>query len=243
MITVFRAARCATRRQCPPSTRPANWCSFLQRLQRKHADIPQILRQRLCPRRACVSKINIDIWSRASSASGGGAQAREASPMRLPRRKLLHLAAGAAALPAVSRVAWAQSYPARPVRIIVGFAPSGATDIMARLIGQWLSERLSQQFIIENRPGAGSNVATEAVVRAPPDGYTLLLVDVPNAINATLYDRLNFNFIRDIVPVASISRQPQVMVVNLSVAAKTVPEFIAYAKANPGKINMASGGN
>jgi len=139
--------RCATRRQWHPSTRPANWCSFLRRLQRKHADIPQILRQRLCPRRACVSKINIDIWSRASSASGGGAQAREASPMRLPRRKLLHLAAGAAALPAVSRVACAQSYPARPVRIIVGFAPSGATDIMARLIGQWLSDRLSQQSV------------------------------------------------------------------------------------------------
>ena len=162
--------------------------------------------------------------------------------MRLPRRKLLHLAAGAAALPAVSRVAWAQSYPARPVRIIVGFAPSGATDIMARLIGQWLSERLSQQFIIENRPGAGSNIATEAVVNAPTDGYTLLLVTSVNAINATLYGKLNFHFIRDIAPVASIHREPFVVEVNPSVPVNTVPEFITHAKANPDKINMASAG-
>ena len=143
----------------------------------------------------------------------------------------------------MSRVAWAQAYPSRPVRIVVGFAAGGATDIVARLMGQWLSERLGQQFVIENRPGAGSNIATEAVVRAPPDGYTLLLVIAPNAINATLYDKLNFNFIRDIAPVAGISRVPNVMVVNPSVPAKTVPEFIAYAKANPGKINMASAGN
>ena len=162
--------------------------------------------------------------------------------MKLPRRQFLHLAAGAAALPAVSRIAWAQAYPTRPVRIIVGFAAGGAADIIARLIGQWLSERLGQPFVIENRPGAGSNIATEAVVRAPPDGYTLLLVGTANAINATLYDKLNFNFIRDIAPVAGIIRVPNVMVVNPSVPAKTVPEFIAYAKANPGKINMASGG-
>ena len=164
--------------------------------------------------------------------------------MKLPRRRqFLHLAAGAAALPAVSRFAWAQAYPTRPVRIVVGLAAGGASDIVARLMGQWLSERLGQPFVIENRPGAGSNIATEAVVRAPPDGYTLLLVAAANAINATLYDKLNFNFIRDIAPVAAISREPNVMVVNPSVPAKTVPEFIAYAKANPGKINMASAGN
>ena len=163
--------------------------------------------------------------------------------MKLPRRQFLHLAAGAAALPALSRIARAQAYPSRPVRIIVGFPAGGATDIVARLMGQWLSERLGQPFVIENRPGAGSNIGTEAVVRAPPDGYTLLLVGPPNAINATLYDKLNFNFIRDIAPVASIIRVPNVMVVNPSVPAKTVPEFIAYAKANPGKINMASAGN
>ena len=163
--------------------------------------------------------------------------------MKLPRRSFLHLAAGAAALPAVSRIARAQTYPTRPVRIVVGFAAGGGADIVARLIGQWLSERLGQQFIIENRPGAGSNIATEAVVRAPPDGYTLLLVTSPNAINATLYDKLNFNFIRDIAPVACIIRVPNVMVVNPSFPAKTVAEFIAYAKANPGKINMASAGN
>ncbi len=162
--------------------------------------------------------------------------------MKLLRRQFLHLAAGAAALPAVSRIARAQTYPTRPVRIVVGFPAGAAADIVARLIGQWLSERLGQPFIIENRPGAGSNIGTEAVVRAPPDGYTLLLVTSPNAINATLYEKLNFNFIRDIAPVASIVRVPNVMVVNPSFPAKTVPEFIAYAKANPGKINMASGG-
>ena len=162
--------------------------------------------------------------------------------MTLPRRQFLHLAAGAVALPAVSRIAWAQTYPSRPVRMIVGFAAGGPNDILARLIGQWLSERLGQPFVIENRPGAGSNIATEAVVRAPPDGYTLLLVGSPNAINATLYDKLNFNFIRDIAPVASIMRGALVMVVHPSVPAKTLPEFIAYAKANPGKISYGSGG-
>jgi tripartite-type tricarboxylate transporter receptor subunit TctC len=164
--------------------------------------------------------------------------------MKLPhRRRFLHLAAGAAALPAVSRFAWAQGYPARPVRIIVGFAPGGANDILARLIGQWLSERLGQPFVIENRPGGGSNIATEAVVRAPADGYTLLLVGPPQAINATLYEKLNFNFLRDIAPVAGIIRAPNVMEVNPSVPANTVSEFIAYAKANPGRVNMASAGN
>ena len=162
--------------------------------------------------------------------------------MKLPRRRFLHLAAGAAALPAVSRFAWAQAYPTRPVRLIVPFGPAGASDITARLIGQWLSERLGQQFVIENRPGAGGNIGTEAVVRAAPDGYTLLYVTTPNAVNATLYDKLNFNFIRDIAPVAPIVRFPYIMVVNPSVPAKTLPEFIAYAKANPGKINMASVG-
>jgi tripartite-type tricarboxylate transporter receptor subunit TctC len=162
--------------------------------------------------------------------------------MKLPRRQFLDLAAGAAALPVVSRIASAQGYPSRPVRIVVGFPPAGGTDIFARLLGQWLSERLGQQFIIENRPGAASNIATEAVVRAPADGYTLLMITAPNLINATLYDKLNYNFIRDIAPVASIDRVPHVMAVNPSVPARTVPEFIAYAKANPGKINMASSG-
>jgi tripartite-type tricarboxylate transporter receptor subunit TctC len=162
--------------------------------------------------------------------------------MKLLRRQFLHLVAGAAALPAVSRFAWAQAYPTRPVHIIVGFAAGGPNDISARLMGQWLSERLGQQFVIENRPGAGSNIATEAVVRAPADGYTLLLVPPSSAINTTLYDNLNFNFIRDIAPVAGILRVPEVMVVNPLVPAKTLPEFIAYAKANPGKINMASAG-
>jgi tripartite-type tricarboxylate transporter receptor subunit TctC len=163
--------------------------------------------------------------------------------MKLPRRQFLHLAAGAAALPAVLRIARAQAYPSRPVRIIVAAAPGGGNDIVARLIGQWLSERLGQQFIIENRPGGGGNIGTEAVVRAASDGYTLLLVTAANAINATLYGNLNFNFLRDIAPVAGIMRVPEVMVVNPSVPAKTIPEFIAYAGANPGKINMASGGN
>jgi tripartite-type tricarboxylate transporter receptor subunit TctC len=162
--------------------------------------------------------------------------------MKLPRRQFLHLAAGAAALPAVSRIAWAQAYPTRPVRIIVGFAAGGAPDILARLIGQGLSERLGQPFVVENRPGAASNIATEAVVRAPPDGYTLLQFGPSSAINATLYKRLNFNFTHDIEPVASIVRIPMVMVVNPSLPAKTVPEFIAYAKANPGKVSMASTG-
>ena len=162
--------------------------------------------------------------------------------MKLPRRQFLHLAAGAAALPTVSRFAFAQTYPSRPVRLIVPFAPAGGSDITARLMGQWLSEWLAQPFIIENRPGAGSNIATEAVVRAAADGYTLLYVTTANAINATLYDKLNFNFIRDIAPVATISRNTYVMLVHPSMPAKTVPEFIAYAKAHPRKINMASAG-
>ena len=162
--------------------------------------------------------------------------------MKLPRRTFLHLAAGAAALPSVSRVAWAQSYPARPVRILVGFAAGQAIDIIVRIVAQSLSDQLGQQFVIENRPGAGGNLAAEVVVRSPPDGYTLLAVGMNNMINATLYERLNFNFIRDIAPVASILRAPQVMLVNPSVAARTLPEFITYAKANPGKINMASAG-
>ena len=162
--------------------------------------------------------------------------------MKLPRRAFLHVGAGAAVLPAVSRVAWAQAYPTRPVRIIVGFAPGGGADITARLIGQWLSERLGRQFVIENRPGAGGNIATEAVVRAPADGYTLHMVGGYNAINATLYDKLKFNFIRDIAPVAGIMRVSNVMAVNPSVPANTVPEFIAYAKANPRKLTMGSPG-
>lgn len=162
--------------------------------------------------------------------------------MELPRRKFLHLAAGAAALPVVSRDARAQTYPTRPVRLVVGGPPGGGLDIVARLIGQWLSERLGQPFVIENRPGAGGNIATEAVVRAPADGYTLLLVSGANAINTTLYEKLSFNLSRDIAPVAGIARVPEVMVANPSVPAKTVPEFIAHAKANPRKLNMASGG-
>jgi tripartite-type tricarboxylate transporter receptor subunit TctC len=162
--------------------------------------------------------------------------------LKLPRRQFLHLAVGAAACQAVSRTASAQSYPSRPVRIVVGYAAGGGTDIVARLMGQWLSERLGQQVVIENRTGAATNIGTEAVVRAFADGYTLLLAHTANAINATLYEKLNFNFIRDITPVAGIIRVPGVMVVNPSLPAKTVPEFIAYAKANPGKINMASGG-
>src|SRR5262245_45413407 len=162
--------------------------------------------------------------------------------MKLPRRKFLHLAVGAAALPAVSRIAWAQAYPARPVRLISGFPAGGPTDVLARLMGQWLSERLGQPFVIENRPGAGGNIGTEAVVRAPADGYTLLLVATSSAINATLYEKLNFNFIRDIAPVASLTRGAMVMVVNPTLPARTVPEFIAYAKGNPGGINMGSPG-
>jgi tripartite-type tricarboxylate transporter receptor subunit TctC len=163
--------------------------------------------------------------------------------MKLLRRQFLHLAAGAVALPAVSRIALALDYPTRPVHVIVGYPPGSGPDIEARLIGQWLSERLGQPFIIENRPGAASNLATEAVVHAPADGYTLLLVASANASNATLYDKLSFNFIRDITPVASIMRAPFVMQVNPSFPAKSVPEFVAYAKANPRKINMASSGN
>jgi tripartite-type tricarboxylate transporter receptor subunit TctC len=163
--------------------------------------------------------------------------------MKLPRRRFLHLAAGAAALPAASRIAWAQAYPSRPVRLIIGYPPGSGPDINARLIGQWLSERLGQPFVIDNRPGAGSNIGTEAVVRAPADGYTLLIAASANASNATLYDKLDFNFIRDIAPVASFTRAPFVMEVHPSVPTKTVPEFIAYAKGNPGRINMASSGN
>ena len=161
---------------------------------------------------------------------------------KILRRQFLHLAAGAAALPALSRIARAQAYPSRPVRIVVGFAAGGGMDIVARLIGQWLSERLGQPFLIENRTGAGGSMAAEAVVRAPPDGHTLLMVGTPNVVSTALYDKRNFDFIRDIVPVASISRSPHFMVVNPSFPAKTVPQFIAYAKANPGKIKMASGG-
>jgi tripartite-type tricarboxylate transporter receptor subunit TctC len=163
--------------------------------------------------------------------------------LKLARRRFLYLATAAAALPSVSRIATAQTYPTRPVRLIIGYPPGGSADITARLLGQWLSERLGQPFVIESRPGASTNIATEAVVRAPPDGYTLLLVAPANAINATLYEKLNFNFISDIAPVAGIIRFPNVMVVNPSVPAKTVPEFIAYAKANPGRLNMASSGN
>jgi tripartite-type tricarboxylate transporter receptor subunit TctC len=161
--------------------------------------------------------------------------------MKLPRRNFLHLTAGAAALPA-SRFAWAQAYPTRPVRMIVPFPPAGSSDILARLIGPWLSDRLGQPFVIENRPGAATNIGTEVVVRAPPDGYTLLVFEASQAINATLYDKLNFVFLRDIAPIACIIRTPLVMEVHPSVPAKTVSEFIAYAKAKPGKINMASAG-
>jgi tripartite-type tricarboxylate transporter receptor subunit TctC len=164
-------------------------------------------------------------------------------PHLLGRRQFLYLAAGAAAFPAVSRTARAQTYPSRPVRLVVGYPAGGGSDITARLMGQWLSERLAQPFVIENRPGAGGNIGTEAVVHAPPDGYTLLLVGLSSAINATLYNGLKFNFIRDVAPVATISRQSNVMVVHPSFSARTVPEFIAYAKANPGTINYASAGN
>ena len=162
--------------------------------------------------------------------------------MTFPRRQFLHLAAGAAALPMVSRIARAQTYPTRPVRVIVGFPASNASDLVARLAGQALSERLGQQFVIENRPGAGGNIGTEVVVNAQPDGYTLLSISPSATINATLYDNLSFNFIRDIAPVAGVALAPYVMVLNPSLPANTVPEFIAYARANPGKINMASAG-
>jgi tripartite-type tricarboxylate transporter receptor subunit TctC len=158
--------------------------------------------------------------------------------MKLPRRRFLQLAAGAAGLPAVSRIAWAQAYPTRPVRLLVGLAPGGATDILARLMGQWLSERFGQQFIIENRLGATGNIATEAVIRAPSDGYTLLLVTAANAINATLYEKLSFDFMRDIAPVAGVVRVPNVLEVHPSFPATAIPEFIAYAKARPGSIGI-----
>jgi tripartite-type tricarboxylate transporter receptor subunit TctC len=164
--------------------------------------------------------------------------------MKLPhRRQFLHLAAGVAALPALSRMAWAQPYPSRPVRLIIGIVPGSGPDIVGRLLGQWLSDRLGQPFVVENRPGAGTNIAAEAVVRSPADGYTLLLVTGANAINATLYEKLNFNFISDIAPVASISRETFALEVNPSFPAKTIPEFIAHAKANPGKLSMASPGS
>jgi tripartite-type tricarboxylate transporter receptor subunit TctC len=162
--------------------------------------------------------------------------------MKPPRRNFLHLAAGAALLPAVSRFAWAQTYPTRPVRIVVGFAAGGAPDILARLFGQWLSDRLGQPFVIENRTGAGGNIATEAVVLAPADGHTLLLTSMGNAVNASLFERLNYNFLRDVAPVAGISREPLGMEVHPSFPAKTVSEFITYAKANPGKVNYGSAG-
>jgi tripartite-type tricarboxylate transporter receptor subunit TctC len=162
--------------------------------------------------------------------------------VKLPRRHFFHLAAGAAVLPALSRTGWAQSYPSRPVRVIVGFPAGGTPDVFARLIGEWLSERLGQSFVIENRPGAATNIATELVARAAPDGYTLLMVAAPNVVNATLYPDLKFNFIRDIAPVASIGGIPFIMVVNPSFPAKTVPDFITYAKAHPGQINVTSTG-
>ncbi|HKC33798.1 MAG TPA: tripartite tricarboxylate transporter substrate-binding protein, partial [Xanthobacteraceae bacterium] len=163
--------------------------------------------------------------------------------MKFPRRQFLKFAAGAAALPAVSTIAGAQAYPARSLRMIIGYPPGGSADITARLAGQWLSERLGQPVVVESRPGAATNLATEAVVRAPADGYTLLLVAPANAINATLYDKLSFDFLRDIAPVAGIIRFPNVVVVNPSLPIKSIPELIAYAKANPGKLNMASSGN
>ena len=163
--------------------------------------------------------------------------------MKLPRRRFLHIAAGAAALPVVSRIARAQAFPTRPVHLIIGYTPGGSADITARLMGQWLTDRLGQTVVIENRPSGGTIIATESVVHALPDGYTLLLVAPANAINPSLYGKLNHDFMRDIVPVGGINRFPNVMEVNPSVPVKTVPEFIAYAKANPGKLNMASSGN
>ena len=177
----------------------------------------------------------------STSACSLAASISERERHEISTPSFLRLAAGAAALPAVSRIAWAQAYPTRPVRLIAPFPPGGSIDLTARLIGQWLSERLGQQFVVENRAGAGGNIGSEAAMNSPADGYTLLLCSVANAISATLYDKLNYNF-RDVAPVAAISRAPNVMVVHPSVPAKTVPEFIAYAKANPGKINMASSG-
>ncbi|MFO1110025.1 MAG: tripartite tricarboxylate transporter substrate binding protein [Bradyrhizobium sp.] len=163
--------------------------------------------------------------------------------MKLSRRRFLRLASAAIAFPASSRLAYAQNYPSRPVRLIIGYTPGGSADLTARLMGQWLSEKLGQSFVIENRPGGGTNIATEAALRAPPDGYTLLLVAPANAINATLYEKLNFNFIQEVEPIAGLIRFPNVVVVNPSLPIKTIPELIAYAKANPGKLNMASSGN
>jgi len=163
--------------------------------------------------------------------------------MNVSRRRVLHLGAGATVLPALSTFARAQAWPARPVRLIIGYTPGGSADLTARLMGQWLSERLGQPFVIENRPGGGTNIATEAALRAPPDGYTLLLAAPVNAVNATLYEKLNFNFLAEAVPVAGLIRFPNVVVVNPAVPVKTIPELIAYAKANPGKLNMASSGN
>jgi tripartite-type tricarboxylate transporter receptor subunit TctC len=163
--------------------------------------------------------------------------------MKLPRRTFLRLAAGAATLPAVSSIASAQAYPSRPVRLVVGFAAGGTQDVIARILGQWLTERLGQQILIENRPGAASNIAAEAVIKSPPDGYSLFMIGPNNAINATLYDKLNFDILRDLAPVAGIMRVPNVLEVNPSVPATTIPELITYAKANPGKLNFASGGN
>src|SRR5262249_27582666 len=187
------------------------------------------------------------VWSAMGASLARGSSSHCISggnAVNLPhRREFSYLAAGAAALPVVSHVARAQAYPTRPVRIIVGLTPGGSNDVLARLMGQWLSERLGQPFVVENRPGAGGHIGTQVVVKSPPDGYTLLLVGALNAINATLYDKLNFNFIRDVAPVAGIVRQPNLMMVNQSIPAKTLPEFIAYAKANPGKINMASPGS
>ena len=164
--------------------------------------------------------------------------------MKLPRRRFLHLAVGAASLPGPGRIAWAQSYPSRPIHLILGYAPGNAPDIVARIMGQWLSERLGRQVVIENRPGAGSNIGTEAVVRAAPDGYTLLYATTANATNATLYGKLNFDFIRDIAPIAGVIRVPNLVSVNPSLPVKTIPELIAYAKANPAKLNhgAANGG-
>jgi tripartite-type tricarboxylate transporter receptor subunit TctC len=178
-----------------------------------------------------------------STANQNSIGAARAHVMKLPhRRQFLNLTAGAAALPVVSRIARAQSYPSRPVRILVGFPAGGTSDIVARVIGQRLSERLGQQFVVENRPGAGSNLATEAVARATPDGYTLLLIGGANTINATLFDRLNFEFLRDIAPVASVFETPLVVEVNPSVPVRTISEFITYAKGNPGKLNFATPG-
>src|SRR5256714_2116307 len=191
-----------------------------------------LVRTRSSPRLICRDPSKRRL-SCARNPHGGAA-------MTFSRRRLLQFAANTVALTSIARSASAQSYPTRQVRVIVGFSPGGTQDPLARLIGQWLASPLGQPFIIENRPGGGGNIGAEAVVRAPADGYTLLVVGPPNAINATLYDRLNYNFIRDIAPVAGISREPSLMVVNPSVAAKTVPEFIAYAKANPGKVNIAS---